>query len=104
MRRRYLGLALDSEQPVPREKFIDAAWAAITRLYGECGASKADLRLIDYDEEEGLAIVRTGHTEVEMVRAALATVTKIADKPAAVHVQRVSGTIRALKEKTGRRR
>ena len=52
--------------------------------------------LINYDAEKGLAVIRTMHTTVEMVRAALASITKIQDKPVAIHVLTISGTIRTL--------
>ena len=78
---------------------MDAVWNAVLKLYGEYGASRSGLTLIDYDAEKGLAVIRTTHTTVEMVRAALASITKIQDKPAAIHVLTVSGTIRALHKK-----
>jgi len=84
---------------VSSKEFIDAVWNALLRLYGEYGASRSGLALIDYDGEKGMAVVRTLRTAVEMVRAALASITKIQDKPAAIHVIKVSGTIRALYKK-----
>jgi RNase P/RNase MRP subunit POP5 len=56
-------------------------WNAVLKLYGEYGASRSGLKLIDYDAEKGLAVIRTLHTTVEMVRAALASITKVRDKP-----------------------
>ena len=46
--------------------------------------------------EQKLAVVRVNLTVVNNVRAALATITSIAGKDAAVHVLAVSGTIKAL--------
>jgi RNase P/RNase MRP subunit POP5 len=43
-----------------------------------------------------LAIVRTGHKTLEMVRTALASISQIGKKPVALHVLAVSGTIKAL--------
>lgn len=78
---------------------MDAVWKAILTLYGEYGASRIDLSLIKYNVEERSAIIRTVHSEVENLRTALATIIKIADKPAAIHVLAVSGTIKALQKK-----
>jgi len=78
---------------------LDAAWEAVLKLYGEYGASRIGLTLIKYDFEERSAIIRTVHSEVENLRTALATITKIEDKPAAIHVISVSGTIKALQKK-----
>ena len=78
---------------------MDAAWTTFSKLYGEYGASQASLSLINYDGEKKLVIIRTVHTALEMVRTALASLTKIAGKPAAVHILAVSGTLKALDHK-----
>lgn len=96
MRRRYLALTVDSDEVPSSSEFMDAVWAAVSRLYGECGASRAGLSLISYDAERRLAVVRVAHVAVDMVRAALATITRIGVRAAAVHVLAVSGTIKAL--------
>ena len=98
-RARYLALTIDSEGMFGSREFMSAVWDAVLRLYGECGASRTGLALIDYDAEKKLAILRTVHTAVDMVRAALVSITKIRDKPVAVHVLAVSGTIKALSKK-----
>jgi RNase P/RNase MRP subunit POP5 len=98
-RARYLALTIDSDGMFGSREFMTAVWDAVLRLYGECGASRTGLALIDYDAEKRLAILRTVHTAVDMVRAALASITKIRYKPVAIHVLAVSGTIKALSEK-----
>ncbi len=98
-RRRYLALTIDSDEMFGSREFMSAVWDAVLRLYGEYGASRTGLALIDYDAEKKLAILRTVHTTVDMVRASLASITKIHDKPVAIHVLKVSGTIKALSEK-----
>lgn len=98
-RRRYLALKIDSDETFSSGELMDAVWNAVLKLYGEYGASRSGLKLIGYDAEKGLAVIRTLHTTVEMVRAALASITKIRDKPAVIHVLTISGTIRALHKK-----
>jgi len=78
---------------------MNAVWGAVTKLYGEVGASQAGLSLIDYDQQKKTAIIRVGHKALDMVRASLASITQLSNKPAAVHVLTVSGTIKALKKK-----
>jgi len=99
VRRRYLALGIDSDERFSSKGFMDAIWSAILKLYGEYGTSRAGLTLIDYDVENNFAVVRCLHKAVEMVRAAVASVTKIEDKPAAIHVLTVSGSIKALYRK-----
>jgi RNase P/RNase MRP subunit POP5 len=78
---------------------MNAVWGAVTKLYGEVGASQTGLSLIDYDQQKKTAIIRVGHKALDMVRASLASITQMSNKPAAVHVLTVSGTIKALKKK-----
>ena len=99
VRRRYLALKIDSEETFGSRDFIGAVWDAVSRLYGEYGASQTGLALIDYDAEKKFAIIRTVHTTVDKVRAALASITRIGDKPVAIHVLKISGTIKALHKK-----
>jgi len=98
-RRRYLALEIDSDEKFSSKEFIDAIGSAILKLYGEYGSSRAGLTLIDYDVENNFAVIRCLHKAVEMVRAAVASVTRIGDKPTAIHVLTVSGSIKALYRK-----
>jgi len=99
IRRRYLALEIDAEEMFDSKEFMDAVWSAVSKLYGEYGASRAGLALIDYDMEKRFAVIRTTHTTLEMARTALASITKIGNKPAAIHILTVSGTIKALYKK-----
>jgi RNase P/RNase MRP subunit POP5 len=96
LRRRYLAVAIDSHDTVDSREFMDATWDAVTKLFGEYGASQAGLSLIDYDETKKLVVLRTWNKTLEMVRTALASTTHMGGKPVALHVLAVSGTIKAL--------
>jgi len=102
IRRRYLALEIDSDGLFDSREFLDAVWSAVLKLYGEYGASRAGLTLIDYDMEKRFAVIRTVHTAVDMVRAALASMTRIGNKPVAIHILRVSGTIKSLYKKVNK--
>ena len=77
---------------------MDAVWGSVTRVFGEYGASLASLALISYNAERKFAVLRANLVAVDNVRAALATITSLSGKVAAVHVLAVSGTIKALRE------
>ncbi|MGQ9530957.1 MAG: Rpp14/Pop5 family protein [Candidatus Bathycorpusculaceae bacterium] len=96
MRRRYLALKIESDETFSSKEFMDAVWSAVSKLYGEYGASQTGLAMINYDVEKEFAVIRTAHTAVNIVRTALASITKIGNKPAAIHVLTISGTIKAL--------
>jgi len=102
VRRRYLALEIDSDELFDSKELMDVVWGAVLKLYGEYGASHAGLTLIDYDMEKRFAVIRTVHTTVDMVRTALTSITKIGNKPVAIHVLRVSGTIRSLYKKVNK--
>ena len=99
MRRRYLALKVDCEEPLESRVLSDAIWNAVLRLFGEVGASQAGLYLVRFDSETRVGILRCHHNTLPMVRAAVASITKIGDAKAAVHVLRVSGTLKALGRK-----
>jgi RNase P/RNase MRP subunit POP5 len=96
IKRRYLALQLECEGVPTERELMDAIWAAVTKLYGEVGASLTGLTLIDFDLERKVAVVRVSLVALGMVRASLATVTSIGGGEAAVHVLAVSGTLKAL--------
>ena len=45
-KRRYLALNVESEQPFDEREVLDAVHVSVLRLFGEYGASKADIKLI----------------------------------------------------------
>ncbi len=96
LKRRYLALQLETEGATSEQAFIEAIWASFTQLFGEYGASFSNLALIRYDCESKQAVIRVNLEAFNNLRATLATITSIGDKPAAVHVIAVSGTIKAL--------
>ena len=96
IKRRYLVLRLESEIMPTERELIDAVWTAVTKLFGEVGASSTGLTLISVDMERKIAIIRVLLAAVKMIRASLATITIIAGKDAYVHVLAVSGTLKAL--------
>ena len=99
VKRRYLALEIDANETLSSKELIDAIWTAVTKLYGEYGASLTNLTLIDYNAEKKVAVIRTSRATVDMVRTALASITTIANKQVALHVPMVSGTIKALYKK-----
>ncbi len=74
---------------------------SILTLYGSKGLSLIDLNLIEYNEETKNWIVRCTHDTERFLRASLASIVNVSDTPAAIRVQRTSGTIKALRKKAG---
>jgi len=104
VRRRYLALKVECEGLVEQREVLDAVLNAFLRLFGEVGLSQAGLYLVSFDRERKYAVLRCSHKALPMVRAAVASMTKIGNQPATVHVQRVSGTLKALNKKVTNKR
>lgn len=98
-KRRYVSLKIDSDARFNSQDLIDALWSSVTKLFGEYGASRTGLTLIDHDQSRNVAIIRVSLAALENVQATLASITKIGDTPAGIHVTTVSGTIRSLRKK-----
>jgi len=99
VRRRYLALRVVSEQHLDERDVMDAVWKAVFELFGEYGASRTNVSLMEYDPQRNYAVVRCSHTALERVRASIASITDINGKPAVIRVIGVSGTLRALRKK-----
>jgi RNase P/RNase MRP subunit POP5 len=99
VKRRYLSLQIDSEASLTQKDLTDIIWGALTKLYGEYGASLTNLSPIDFNAENKTAIIRTNLATLSMVRASIASITTIVCQQATVHVEAVSGTIKSLRQK-----
>jgi len=102
VKQRYLALKIESAESFEEENVKDAVWSAVTQLFGEYGASQAGLFLVQYDRQKKEAVLRCSHKALPMVQASIASVTKIKDKSAAIHVLGVSGSLRALRKRTSK--
>jgi len=99
MRRRYIAVKIEGNQTLSERDVYDAVWNSLARLFGEYGASQAELSLIEYNQEKKQAIFRCSHKALEMVKASLAAITEADGEKVAFHVIRVSGTLKSLRTK-----
>jgi RNase P/RNase MRP subunit POP5 len=88
---------VESTETFDRKKLTDVIWDAVTQLFGEYGASKIGLSIIEYRREEKMLILRCFHNSLDILRAAIAFITKIEDVPVTLHLINVSGTLKALR-------
>ncbi len=96
VKRRYLAIQLESDILPTEREFMDAVWAAVTKLYGEVGASTTGLMLVNFNSEGKVFVVRCSLASLNSVRASLAMITSVAGMEATAHTLAVSGTLKAL--------
>jgi len=100
VKRRYLAVKAESNEPIQGKEVLDAVRNALTQLFGEYGASQAELALIRNNKQKHYFVLRCSRRALPMVRASTASLTEVNEKPAIIHVLRVSGTLKALRKKT----
>lgn len=94
-----MALKAECDEPFDERGLMDAIWGMVYQLFGEFGASQTALALVKYDKENKVVIVRCSHKALDMIRTAVAAVTKVSGECAAIHMIAVSGTLKALRKK-----
>ena len=97
-RRRYLKFWIRGDEGFSVKEVADAIQKSALTLYGVQGLSTIEPNLIDFDEDSQSGILRCNHDGLREMRASLAFVTTIGESASAIHVDKVSGTIRSLKK------
>jgi RNase P/RNase MRP subunit POP5 len=96
VKRRYLALQLEFDGSLNESEFMSTLWTSIVKLFGEYGASLTNLSLIDYREDLRIAIIRVNLVALDIIRASVASVTSLANKPIVLNVVVASGTLKGL--------
>ncbi|MHA1596644.1 MAG: Rpp14/Pop5 family protein [Candidatus Asgardarchaeia archaeon] len=95
-RRRYIAFNVMGKKLNTREVVSNIIRTYI-ELFGEYGLSRSSLRLISYDEEKGVGIIRCSLDTLRKTEAVLSSIYKIGQKEEKVRfsVLGVSGTIKS---------
>lgn len=99
MRRRYIGVKAESEGEIEGRSLAVAVSSSLVRLFGEYGASLADLRLVDCQPESRCAIFRCNHKALDMARASIVALKGVDGEKTALRIVCVSGTLKALRKR-----
>ena len=99
MRRRYIAVGIDSDRMFDGRDVREAVLDSVLRLFGEYGASRSELALIEYDQERKQAILRCSHEALDLVKASIVAMTEISGEKATVRIMLVSGTLKSLRRK-----
>jgi ribonuclease P/MRP protein subunit POP5 len=98
-KRRYLVVEVIGPARLGRQDFLNRILWAHMDYVGEKGFHNSSPRLISFDEEMKVGIVRTYLEGIEDLRASLTLITDIDGEPTIFRTLGVSGTIRAAEDK-----
>ena len=99
MRRRYIAVEINSDRMFDGRDIREAVLDSVLRLFGEYGASRSELALIEYDQERKQAILRCSHEALDLVKASIVAMTEVSGEKATAHIMLVSGTLKSLRRK-----
>ena len=90
-KKRYLAFEVISESLIPRDELIREIFTTASQLLGDVGASECAMRLLAFEDLNG--VVRCTSDRTENTRAVLASITSIKGKRVLIHVLGISGTV-----------
>ncbi|MCC6042072.1 MAG: Rpp14/Pop5 family protein [Candidatus Verstraetearchaeota archaeon] len=102
VRWRYVIFHVHSPLSLASEDLRAALRRHMKAFLGTYGLSRNPFKLMDYDEENKLGILKCAHESLEVIRAALALLSAINGEPSAIHVMKVSGTYKKAKSRAAR--
>ena len=94
---RYLAIFVTSEGDIQRRDLVNEILFCAATLFGDAGNSEMGIRLLSFEENNG--IIQCRMDRVWETRAVLATVTSIKGMRTRINVLGVSGTVRGATEK-----
>jgi len=97
-RNRYLVFEMVTDANVNRKQAVDAIWGSLLRMYGEAGAAKTSMWVMDYEPAKKKGILKVNHMSANMLRACITVVTNISGRKARIDVLKTSGTLRKARE------
>ncbi len=98
-RNRYIAFESISDSGFSRNDVVKAVWNSILNFFGEMGASRTSLWVMDWDEKKQKGILKANHRGVDTVRTSLALVEGINGHKVIFNVLGISGTIKKARER-----
>ena len=99
VRRRYIAVEISSDRMFDGRDVREAVLDSVLRLFGEYGASRSEIALIEYAQESKQAIFRCSHEALDLVKASIVAMTEIGGEKATVRIMLISGTLKSLRRK-----
>lgn len=99
-RHRYAAFRVLSSTRIGDKDVREVIQRSILELFGVYGLSTIEPKVLEYDEKQGGGIIRCNNLHLPLLRASLASITTIDDKPVSFFVLKVSGTLKALRRES----
>lgn len=96
---RYIAFESISNSKFSRNDIVRVIWNSILKFFGEIGASKTSLWVMDWDEKKQKGILKVNHKSVDVIRTSLALIDSINGYRVIFNVLGISGTIKKAREK-----
>jgi ribonuclease P/MRP protein subunit POP5 len=97
-RNRYLVFEVTSDHDFDRKDVVDSIWETLLRLYGEVGAGKTSLWVMDWEKERKRGILKVNHGSVNTLKTSTAVVGVIKGRKAIITVLKTTGTLKKARE------
>lgn len=99
LRKRYVLFDIHYlSKPIDGRKIFAKICEIFKTVFGIIVYSSANIKLIEYNQNSHIGIIRVSHRYVENLRVALALIKQIGDEEVIFHVHKVSGTLKSLRE------
>ena len=98
-RNRYIAFEVSSEAALDRKPVVDAVWSSLLRLFGEVGAAKTSLWVMDWEKTKNKGIIKVNHKSLQTMRQSMAQVREIDGKKASINTLTTSGTLKGARER-----
>ncbi len=98
-KKRYILFRMDSEIPLNAKSVFFSIWEYFLEKFGVFWVAKSRFALIDFDEKNGLGIVKCSHRFLAETKKAISEVKKAGKVSVKAEVILVSGTIKKIKGK-----
>lgn len=99
MKKRYVVFKTSGEVKISEEDIKKELHSFLLKFFGEYGYSKLGYKLIQFDEKEGLGLIRCERSSLPELLGSLALVESLNKKKVRIISLASSGTIKTLKEK-----
>ncbi len=95
---RYLLISIAGPR-LNQQRLSSCVSDAVLSYFGASGAAEASVRIVEFSEQDQIAVVSCHHNMLDKVLEAFAIFSGYSTPQLALHVSSVSGTLRKLKDR-----